>query len=101
MPGKSRMVLTAMKRSIKGQAQEIVLHMGEDATVSDILSRFEMMFGDVDPPHVLLAQFYSLEQMAGEGITDWYSRVEDLASRIIRKDATVISPNNYGIVVNT
>ena len=95
------MVLTAMKRSIKGQAQEIVLHMGEDAAVSDILTRFEMMFGDVDPPHVLLAQFYNLEQTAGEGITDWYSRVEDLASRIIREDATVISPDNYGIVVNT
>ena len=39
--------------------------------------------------------------MTGEGITDWYSRVEDLASRIIRKDATVISPDTYGIVVNT
>ena len=64
------MVLTAIKRSIKGQAQEIVLHMGENATVSDILTRFEMMFGDVDPPNVLLAQSYSLEQMAGEGITD-------------------------------
>ena len=95
------MVLTAMKRPIKGQAQETVLHMGKDATVSDILTRFEMMFGDVDSPHVLLAQFCSLEQMAGEGITDWYSRVEDLASRIIRKDATVISPHSYGIVVNT
>ena len=53
------MVLTAMKRSIKGQAQEIVLHMVEDATVSDILTRFEMMFWDVDLPHVLVAQFYS------------------------------------------
>ena len=30
------MVLNAIKRSIKGQAQEIVLHMGEDATVRDI-----------------------------------------------------------------
>ena len=64
--------------------------MGEDATVSDILSRFEMMFGDVDPPHVLLAQFYSLEQMTGEGITDWYSRVEDLASRKLLFHPTIM-----------
>ena len=43
----------------EGQAQEVVLHMGEDAPVSDILTRFEMMFGDLDPSHVLLAQFYN------------------------------------------
>ena len=49
--------------------------MGKDASVSDIFSRFKMMFGDVDPPHVLLAQFYSLKQFAGEGITHLYSRV--------------------------
>ena len=92
-----RMILTAMK----GQAQEVVLHMGEDATVSHVLTRFEMMFWDLDPAHVLLAQFYNLEQTAGEGFTDWYSRVQDLVSQIIRKDATVIFPDNYGIDANT
>ena len=94
-------ILLAIKRAIKGQAQEIALHMGETATVADILSRFEMMFGDVNPPHVLLAQFYAAEQKTGESITDWYSRIEDIASRIIRKDSTVISPNNYDVIVNT
>ena len=95
------MVLNAIKRSIKGQAQEIVLHMGEDATVADILSRYEIMFGDVNPPHVLLAQFYAASQSPGESMTDWYSRLEDLATRITRKDNNVISPNNYDILVNT
>ena len=91
----------AIKRSIKGQAQEIALHMGETATVADILKRFEMMFGDVNPPHVLLAQFYAAEQHPGESVTDWYARIEDIASKIIRKDSTVISPNNYDVIVNT
>ena len=95
------MVLTAIKRSIKGQAQEIVLHMGEDATVNDIITRFDLMFGDVNPPHVLLAQFYSAFQAPGESITDWYARLEDIASKITRKDGNVISPNNYDILVNT
>ena len=87
-------VLTAIKRSIKGQAQEIVLHMGKDATVNDIVTRFDMMFGDVNPPHVLLAQFYSASQAQGESITDWYARLEDIASKITTKDGNVISPNN-------
>ena len=59
------------------------------------------MFGDVNPPHVLLAQFYAASQAPGESMTDWYSRLEDLASRITRKDTNVISPNNYNILINT
>ena len=96
-----RMVLTAIKRSIKGQAQEIVLHMGKDATVIDIITQFDMMFGDVNSPHVLLAQFYSASKAPDESITDWYARLEDIASKIARKDGNVISPNNYDILVNT
>ena len=95
------LVLTAIKRSVKGQVQELVLHMGESASVSDILRRFEMMFGDVNPPHVLLAQFYAAEQGANESITEWYARLEDIVSKITRKDASIISPDSYDIVVNT
>ena len=95
------LILTAIRRSIKDQAQEILLHMGEEATVADILARYEMMFGDVDPPHVLLAQFYAAEQNVNESMTAWYARLEDLASRIIRKDASIITPNNYDVIVNT
>ena len=36
-----------------------------------------------------------------ESITAWYARLEDLASRIIRKDASIITPNNYDVIVNT
>ena len=59
------------------------------------------MFGDVNPPHVLLAQFYAASQVPGESVTDWYSCLKDLASCITRKDTNVISPNNYDILVNT
>ena len=80
------MILTAIKRSIKGQTQEIVIDMGESASVSDIINRFTMMFGDVDPPHMLLAKFYLAKQMVSESITKWYTRLHDMASRVMKKD---------------
>ena len=95
------LILTAIRRSIKDQTQEILLHMGEEATVVDILACHEMMFGDIDPPHVLLAQFYAAEQNVNESMTVWYARLEHFASRIIRKDASIITPNNYDVIVNT
>ena len=34
-------------------------------------------------------------------MTAWYAILEDIASRIIKKDASIITPNNYDVVVNT
>ena len=59
------------------------------------------MFGDVNPPHVLLVQFYAAEQGAKMSSTEWYARLEDIVSKITRKDVSIISPDNYDIVVNT
>ena len=59
------------------------------------------MFGDVNPPQVLLAEFYAAAQRNGERVTEWYTRVEDLASRIHRKDPTIISSDNFHLMVNT
>ena len=75
--------------------------MGESASVNDIIHRFSMMFGDVDPPHMLLARFYTAEQLVNESITEWYTRLQDMASRVMKKDSTLINPNNYDMTVNT
>ena len=79
------MILMTIKWSIKGQMQEIVLHMADSASVKDILSWLEMMFGDVETQHILLAQFYAAEQMAGESITNWYTQLQDMASKVMKK----------------
>ena len=73
--------------------------MVEEATVADILACYKMMFGDVNPPHVLLAVLCCRAECY-ESMTAWYARLEDLASRIIRKDASFITSNNYDVIVN-
>ena len=52
-----RLILMSVRRALKGQAQEMVLHMGETATLKDVIQRFDMLYGDVNPPQVLLAEF--------------------------------------------
>ena len=95
------MVLIAIKRLTKGQAQEIVLHMGEDATVNDIITHYAMIFGDVNTLYVLLAEFYSAPWTPGEIITYWHARLADIASKTTGKDGNYIVPKNYDILLNT
>ena len=45
------LILTAIQRYTKNQAQEILLHMGGEATVAGILAGYEMMFDVIDPLH--------------------------------------------------
>ena len=91
----------SVRRALKGQAQEMILHMGETATLKDIIQQFHMLHGDVNPPQVLLAEFYAAAQRNGESVIGWYTRVEDLTSRIHRKDPIIISSDNFHLMVNT
>ena len=78
----------------------MVLHMGQTAALKDVIQSFDMLYVDVNPPHILLAEFYAAEQRNEESVAEWYTQVEDLASRIHRKDLT-ISSNKFHLRVNT
>ena len=75
------LILMSVGRALKGQAEEMVLHMGETVTLKDVIQRFDMLYGDVNPPEVLLAEFYAATQRNVESVTGWYTWFEDLASR--------------------
>jgi hypothetical protein len=40
-------VIQAVRRSLKGKAADLLLHMGEDISVDRILENFEVVFGEV------------------------------------------------------
>ena len=76
-------VLTqAVRRSLRGQASRVLLHLGQRPTVADILGRLETIFGTVCTDASLLEQFYTEEQRDGEAATSWGSRLEDIVATL-------------------
>jgi len=71
----------AIRKSLKGTAADVLLNMGVGATEHDILSKFDVIFGNVLSSETLLEDFYSARQQHEEGIAAWACRLETLLAK--------------------
>jgi hypothetical protein len=79
-------VLSAVHRSLKSPAADVVIHM-PDATVHDIITKLQTLYGTVMSGDALLTKIYSEPQGPSEDITQWATRLEDLCYSAADKDA--------------
>lgn len=75
-------VREAIRKSLKGSARGVLLHLGEHASVSEIISELEGIYGNVQSGERLKEQFYSEKQKADESVGDYSLRLERLLSRV-------------------
>ena len=81
------LILQAVRRSIRGTASEVLLNLGEQVTIKDVLDKFDLVFGNILPPDTILEQFYTARQRDTEPVATWACRLEDLVSQLKAKDA--------------
>ena len=79
---KEAMIIGNMRRSLRGRAADVLLAMGSEVSIDQILSKFDVRFGDVFPADVTLEQFFTAKQLPNESIAAWGCRLEDLLSRV-------------------
>ncbi|XP_060587413.1 uncharacterized protein LOC132742926 [Ruditapes philippinarum] len=74
-------LLESIRKSLKGKARTVLLHLGEDASVQDILSELEGIYGNVSSGEKLKEKFYCAQQLPAESIADYSLRLEQLLSK--------------------
>lgn len=72
----------SIRKSLKGSARGVLLHLGEQPTIGDILSELDGIYGNVQSAERLREQFYSERQKKDESVGDYSLRLERLLSRI-------------------
>ena len=65
-----------VRRSLRGEAGQIVLHMGANASVESIVSKLEGLYGTVESGAVLLQQLYDSKQGMEESISSFCARLQ-------------------------
>jgi hypothetical protein len=80
--------MQAIRRSLRGQAAEVLLHLGEDVKVEAVLTKLELVFGDVLPAEAVLEAFYAAKQKPHETVAMWSCRLEGLLEQVKRKEVT-------------
>ena len=71
----------AIRKSLKGEAGRLAMHLGTDATIDDVIKKLQGVFGVVETSETLLANFYSAKQRDDETVVSWGCRLEDLLDR--------------------
>ena len=57
-------ILLAIRRSLKGEAARVVMRLGSQANISDILNKFESIYGLVDKKQILMSKSTVLNRMS-------------------------------------
>lgn len=81
-------ILEAIRKSLKGRARLVLLHVGESATVEDIVDELEAVYGNIHSSEKLKEKFYNARQGAGESVAEYSLRLEQILSNITLDSAT-------------
>ena len=80
-------VATAVRRSLRSPAADVLTHLGIRATTDDILRKLTSIYGSVQSGDTLLERFYSEPQRPKESCAQWSCRLEDLIYQAAAKGA--------------
>ena len=78
-----------MRNSLAGQARKVTFTLGAEATTSQIKEKLESVFGNVCSDESILQEFYTASQKAGESVTLWGIRIEEILQKAVQKGHAV------------
>lgn len=81
------MLLQSIRRSLKDEPNRLVMHLGEEATVSDVLKKLDGVYGMVESGTTLLQQFYNTKQENEETVAAFGCRLEDILNKAVLRGA--------------
>ena len=77
-------LLQSIRNSLKGSARSLLVPLGENAKVTDILNKLDGFYGNVNSRETLIQSFYNDYQKDDESIVSYGSCLEQTISRAIR-----------------
>lgn len=73
------LVMQSVRQSLRSPASESLLYLGEDVTLTQVMTKFDTLYGNVLPTEKVLETFYTSKQFPSESVVEWSNRLEALA----------------------
>ena len=77
------MVLSAVNRSLKGEAARIVMRLGEKASLEEIMAKLHSVYGEVHGTDSVMTNLFNANQKSDETVSEWSVRIEELAAKAV------------------
>ena len=78
------MILHSIRTSLRGAARDLLIPLGEDASVDELLDKLDGFYGNVSTTETIIQSFYNDFQKENESVATFGSRLEQTLSRTIR-----------------
>jgi hypothetical protein len=72
----------AIRKSVRGEPAKVLIRLGDEATVVEILHKFRGIYGSIEKGGVLLERFSAATQRSTEAVTNWSCRLEDMLAEL-------------------
>lgn len=82
-------ILQAVQRSVKGKEANVLRRLGVNASVTEILKKFESIYSDIETKESV-RKLYSYQQKKGEIVVNCSSRIEDIYAEAL----DLVTPGN-------
>lgn len=77
----TNIIMLSVRRSLKSTAASVLLNLGTNVTVHDVVKKFDVVFGNILPSEMLLEKFYTARQSDSESVVAWGCRIESLLNK--------------------
>lgn len=74
-------IMLSVRRSLKSTAASVLLNLGVNVVIRDVLAKFDVVFGNILPSEMLLEKFYTARQNDTESVVAWGCRIESLLNK--------------------
>ena len=64
-------ILQSVRRSVRGIAAEVLVNLGRNTDVDQVIKKFDSVFGNILTPEQILEDFYVARQLETESVTEW------------------------------
>lgn len=76
-------IIQAIRRSVKGDAGLVAMRLGPEASLTEILTKMESVYGNVDETETIMGEFYNARQQEDEDVSEWSCRLEGILDRAV------------------
>lgn len=78
-------LIQAIRKSLRGTARKLLIPLGENATVAQIMHKLDNFFGDISTNGMIMQQFFNEYKKSDESVTSFGCRLETLLQTAIDK----------------
>ncbi|XP_048775570.2 uncharacterized protein LOC125680172 [Ostrea edulis] len=80
---KESLLIQSIRRSLRGTAKTMLIPLGERANVQKILSKLDILFGEISTNGMIMQEFFSTCQLPGECVTSFGCSLETMLQNAI------------------